>query len=471
MCCRDEQRVLGRKSRLQLIVVAAVVTVAAGGSSLSALGAGQWSANVKDVAADAADKTKAGADKTPMSTFGETRELKGRRTERGHIGYLGSSTDLNQGYSQAMYNMSQVNWQTSEDRCKPAFVFATQKMFAGSFQIRGIQAAENLRQRWVAPCPSDYNELCKYVNSGPECSCHDILDRSLFVHVKFVCNDLKKSLPNAFHVYDECDTAWQVNPTFQGWDGVIAAHKLQGEAAVKRSAKQYWSIPHHSIVHCDMMPVPTAQEWGTQVHRILAMGAAHNEPPRDQMASWAAAVSRQRGVKVEVIYERDYSTQWFNDLGLCPIFHRNNVTMAIAWQGQMAQTNQGHNNYKPVERMVNPISLGVPVFLAGSHPGFQIATEPLSATDRNSMLVDNVNAMQASIERAIKDYDHWAHLRMAGLQLAKDYSVTAVGDLYMKMWGDLKGQREASELRAKNNGTLVGQIYGSNWPNLRALST
>ena len=41
---------------------------------------------------------------------------------RGRLGYLGSPTDLDKGYSQAVYNMSMVQWERSE-LCRPGMFF------------------------------------------------------------------------------------------------------------------------------------------------------------------------------------------------------------------------------------------------------------------------------------------------------------------------------------------------------------
>ena len=357
---------------------------------------------------------------------------------RGRLGYLGSPTDLDKGYSQAVYNMSMVQWERSE-LCRPGMFFLGGKKFAGSYQIRGIQAAEVLAERWVAPCPRRWEELCPLLNTGSACQCFDILQRSIFVHVKFHCTDIREALQRAAHVWDECDSVRR--PLVSGWDGVIVAHDLQGQAALRNGARRFWSIPHHSLVHCAAMPFPSEESWGQRNHRILVMGSAANEAPRKAMQAWANKISRLRtGGTVEVIFERDFSTQNFNDLGLCQIFHHQNVTMAIAWQ-----TVKESGFYKPIERFVNPISLGIPTICSSSQRGFNIAIGNLpDRGDRESMLASSVKELQEKLEQTIGNYTHWRRMRQAGMHLAANYSASSVGSLYRAMCRDLHRARNES---------------------------
>ena len=96
-----------------------------------------------------------------------------------------------------------------------------------------------------------------------------------------------------------------------------------------------------------------------------------------------------------MIFERDFSTQNFNDLGLCQIFHHQNVTMAIAWQ-----TVKESGFYKPIERFVNPISLGIPTICSSSQRGFNIAIGNLpDRVDRESMLASSVKELQENLSK------------------------------------------------------------------------
>ena len=108
-----------------------------------------------------------------------------------------------------------------------------------------------------------------------------------------------------------------------------------------------------------LLVIPKKNTWDQIPQRILSMGSGFNEAPRDLMRKWAASYSERTGRDVKVIWEREFSTTNFNDLGLCAIFHQLNVTLAVAWQQKLVPP----DSYKPVERMVNPISLGIPVVL------------------------------------------------------------------------------------------------------------
>lgn len=350
-------------------------------------------------------------------------------------GYLGNASDMNQGYAQALYPMETQKWDAPEDQCKPILAFVGKNKFAGSYQIRAIQAAEAIHERWFAPCPTSWTEICPYVRAtgSPSCSCAQILNRSVFVHVKFTCTGLMKELGAAHHVWDECDTPRSQVSSLSSWDGVVVAHDLQGKAALERDARRFFSIPHHSIVHCDLMPSYSKEQWKSLPHRILSTGSKFNEAPRKEMVEWAEAYSASSGRDVKVIWEREFSTQWFNDLGLCEIYHRNNVTIGIAWQQALAPP----GCFKPIERMVNPISLGVPAVLYSGHPGFQIAASAMDPKITRTVMAKSVKDLQARIRNMIENYHVWESAREESLRVAKAYSAAAVGRLYRAMYNEL----------------------------------
>ena len=342
--------------------------------------------------------------------------------------------------------MSMVQWEKSE-LCKPGMFFLGAKNFAGSYQIRGIQTAEVLAERWVAPCPGHWEELCPLLNTGSACACFDILQRSIFVHVKFTtCSHIRTALPRAAHVWDECDTDRrnaEARALLSSWDGVIGAHDAQGKSALQRGARRFWSIPHHSLVHCDAMPLISEESWGTRDHRVLVMGSIHNEAPREEMVWWAGNFSARRtGGIVKVIFERDYATANYNDLGLCEIFHRQNVTMAIAWQKDLEVK---LHVFKPIERLVNPLSLGIPTLSSSHQHAFSTAIgDLLDPRDRETMLASSLQELQNKLEQTIGNYTRWRRIRRMGMHLALNYSASAVSNLYRAMCRDLQRARNES---------------------------
>ena len=361
------------------------------------------------------------------------------KAKKSQPGLLGNASNIDQGYLQEWYDMANQKWDQPEDICKPILLFLSGNKHAGSYQIRGIQAAEALHERWAAPCPTRYQELCPHVqsSSGDGCSCGEILNRSVLVHVKFECGALRQQLSAAHHVFDECDTEWHNRTTYSNWDGVIVAHDEQGTKAMERDAKRFWSIPHHSIVHCPMMPPPKKETWDQIPQRILSMGSGFNEAPRDVMRNWAASYSERTGRDVKVIWEREFSTTNFNDLGLCAIFHQLNVTLAVAWQQKLVPP----DSYKPVERMVNPISLGIPVVLFQNHPGFQAAAEPMPQKVKKLIFAKRDDILGQKLEHLIENYKDMSLVRQASLEVAQDYSAQAVSLLYRGMYDELVNSR------------------------------
>ena len=299
------------------------------------------------------------------------------------------------------------------------------------------------------------------------------------------------------------------------FDAVIAMNAWHARFLKTVGARRTVIIPYHTIASagCRALPRAAAQ---TAVERLPLVprdkgtctpqskdGHDHLKPGirvlmpgvnpptvewRRRVGDWALQWCDQQGHPVRVLWEYELDGRWvpqcshwddsyelldgahnnfapslysinarrFFEYG-CDVLHcmNNSIALAIAYREGLASLTYEHEAVKPAERLINPLSVGIPAVGQKSHEAMALVVEDarrqedLNPETAELLLARNASDALSKASQILGNASLWASLRQVGFDLVHPYGRTPIISKYAELieraehWG-----RGASATRA-----------------------
>ena len=403
---------------------------------------------------------------------------------------------------------------------RPDVVFVSKHVNWGTAIARGQQ----VRQAWqrksaVIGCDTPANsnverDLRKGTGLGwPRSSIaqHNYSRHMLIIHIKYVCRPALSLFTGAAHAFDPLDQINDMNQqSIREWSSAFHAVLSHSEAHARllRSLVRVpiFVVPHHALPGCQPQALGDSGAEST----VLVIGL---NPPSSSLVQALAEWSNSRG-GVRIVYEREHRLAELRKLdaragyselrvatdplgrawvtSLCALVR--SARAAIAWDqvngtgferschNALRLSSEACYAFKPNERLLNPLALGVPAIGFARYPAFREVlaaqrTTTWPSTDRGGqhdlgtcphcgdmLLAGSVDELTSSLDQIVLNRTAHSLAQAFGLQAARAFSLDAVVGRYEDLYTRLVLSRRSGESRKLAEAATGTRSHATAWP-------
>jgi len=290
---------------------------------------------------------------------------------------------------------------------------------------------------------NEYTEVyrAKAVTCATRCKTRNALPK-LFVHVKHPCTCLLTAVKTSVHVYEMIDyflwePAWpQGNKYYKRYSAFLwgTLNMLQEKQCDSRLREKFhYFIPHHHWYGLDKEPITVQTR-----SRYTISYIGHKLPPAGFMKKLSRFVEAEPAITFRYVQFKTVRKA-INEL--------SQTDLAFVWDncGEPSQFEKSRNRHacnawKPSERFINLLALGLPTIL---HTNMLACMEAIRLTGLEyNATVSNTKDFFALVKELLGDVARRRIIQTQGLAIAKEYGEDRIARQYSRMFDSILGAKK-----------------------------